>query len=134
MILAVLFMIFYPLMNERPDKDKEAKATAAAMEFLQLVDSGEYAESWDRAATLMEEKVTRDEWVEKLTGARARSGALVERKEKSASYSTTAQDSPDGEYILLIYESRFQKTESIEEYVTVMLEDGRWKVAGYFLQ
>ena len=134
MILAVLFMIFYPLMNERPDKEKEAAAKAAAVEFLQLIDSGRYAESWESAANLLKEKVTRDEWVEKLTGGQARSGDLVERTEKSASYSTTAQDSPDGEYILLIFESRFQKTGNIEEYVTVMLDAGRWKVAGYFLQ
>lgn len=134
LILAVLFMIFYPLMNARPDKEKEAKATAAAKAFLHLVDTGQYAESWQISARLLREKVTREEWVAKLTGARARSGALVKREEKSVSYSTTAQDSPDGEYILIIYDSRFQKVESIEEYVTVMLDGDRWKVAGYFLQ
>ena len=134
LILAVLFMIFFPLINEKPDKEKAEKATTAAMDFLHLIDAGEYAESWQVAAKLMQEKVTREEWVEKLAKARALSGALVERKEQSASYSTTAKDSPDGEYILLNYESRFQSAESVEEYVTVMLEGGSWRVAGYFIQ
>lgn len=134
LILAVLFMIFFPLINEKPDKEKAEKATAVAMEFLHLIDAGQYAESWQSAAKLMQEKVTRAEWVDKLTKARALSGALIERKEQNASYSTTAKDSPDGEYILLNYESRFQNTESVDEYVTVMLEGEVWRVAGYFIQ
>jgi len=134
LILAVLFMIFFPLINEKPDKEKAEKATAVAMEFLHLIDAGRYAESWQSAAKLMQEKVTRAEWVDKLTKARALSGALIERKEQNASYSTTAKDSPDGEYILLNYESRFQNTESVDEYVTVMLEGEVWRVAGYFIQ
>jgi hypothetical protein len=127
-------MIFFPLLNEKPDKEKAEKATAAAMEFLYLIDAGQYAESWQGAAKLMQEKVTQAEWVDKLTKARALSGELVERKEQSASYSTTAKDSPDGEYILLNYESRFQNAESVAEYVTVMLEGEGWRVAGYFIQ
>jgi hypothetical protein len=134
LILAVLFMIFFPLINEKPAKDKAEKATAAAMEFLHLIDAGKYAESWQSAAKLMQEKVTREEWVDKLTKARAISGALVERKEQNASYSTTAKDSPEGEYILLTFASRFQNAESVDEYVTVMLEGADWRVAGYFIQ
>jgi membrane-bound lytic murein transglycosylase len=134
LILAVLFMIFFPLINEKPDKEKAEKATAVAMDFLQLVDEGKYAESWQTAAKLMQEKVTQEEWVEKLTKARARSGALVNRTAQHTSYSTTAKDSPDGEYIMLTFESRYQHAESVDEYVTVMLEGEGWRVAGYFIQ
>lgn len=134
LILAVLFMIFFPLITEKPDKEKAEKATATALEFLYLIDAGKYAESWQSAATLMQEKVTQKEWVEKLTKARELSGALVEREEQNASYSTTAKDSPDGEYILLTFESRFKNAESVDEYVTVMLDDQVWRVAGYFIQ
>ena len=134
LIIACVFMIIFPILNERPNADKAEKAKASAMEFLQLIDAKKYAESWQIAAGLMKDKVTEQEWVEKLTKAQALSGALVERSEKDASYSSTAKDSPDGEYIALTFESRYQRAESVSEYVTVMLEDGHWKVAGYFIQ
>ena len=134
LILACVFMIVFPILNERPDKDKAEKAMAVAMEFLQLVDADKYSESWQMSADLMKERVSEKDWVEKLTKARTLSGDLIEREKKSASYSPTAQDSPDGEYISLIFESKYQRAEDVSEYVTVMLEDGHWKVAGYFIQ
>jgi hypothetical protein len=82
----------------------------------------------------MKEKVNKQEWIEKLTRTRTLSGALVERSEEDVSYSTTAKDSPDGEYISLTFASKYQRAESVTEFVTVMLEDGHWKVAGYFIQ
>jgi hypothetical protein len=134
LIVAALFMIIYPILSERPDTEKAEKATVAAMEFLQLVDSEKFAESWETAADLMKEKVTRQEWVEKLTKARTLSGALIKRTEKDASYSTSAKDSLEGEYIALTFDSKYQRAASVSEYVTVMLEGDLWRVAGYFIQ
>lgn len=127
-------MIVFPILNEIPDKDKADKATAVAMEFLQLIDADKYSESWQMSAGLMKERVSEEEWVEKLTKARTISGALVERKEKDSTYSTTAKDSPDGEYISLVFDSKFQRAENVAEYITVMLDQGHWKVAGYFIR
>lgn len=134
LILACIFMILFPLYSEKPDSEKTDHAVAVAQEFLELVDSGAYAVSWQSSASLMKSKVTEQEWTEKLTQARSLSGMLIERTQKSASYSTEAKDSPDGEYIMLIYDSRFQKAEEVAEYVTVMLDGDQWKVAGYFMQ
>jgi translation initiation factor 2B subunit (eIF-2B alpha/beta/delta family) len=134
LLFAALFMIFFPMLREKPDSEKAEKATAAAMVFLQLIDAEQYAESWRSAANLMKEKVTQEDWIEKLTKARVVSGALVERIEESVSYSTYAQDSPDGEYVSLTFESKFQRAENVSEFVTVMLEDGQWKAAGYFIK
>jgi type II secretory pathway pseudopilin PulG len=134
LIVASIFMIIFPILSERPDTQKAEKARAAAMVFLHLIDADKYAESWQIAADLMKDKVTKQEWIEKLTRARTLSGALAERSEEDVSYSTTAKDSPDGEYIALTFASKYQRAESVTEFVTVMLEDGHWKVAGYFIQ
>ncbi|MGK2905009.1 MAG: DUF4019 domain-containing protein [Desulfuromonadales bacterium] len=134
LIVASFFMIIFPILNERPDTQKAEKARAAALEFLHLLDADKYAESWRIAADLMKEKVTKQEWIEKITRTRTLAGALVERSEEDASYSTTAKDSPDGEYIALTFATKYQRAESVTEFVTVMLEDGHWKVAGYFIQ
>lgn len=134
LILACLFIIFFPILSEKPDAQKTAEATAEALAFLQLVDAGKYAESWQSAASLMRERVPQAEWIATLSKAQALSGPLVERVKKNASYSKTAQDSPEGEYILLTFEAKFQRAEEVAEYVTVMREGERWRVAGYFLK
>ena len=134
LLLLALFMILYPLYNEKPDAEKVAQASPVALDFLQQLDDGKYADSWKSSAVLMQGKVTEKDWVEKLTRARELSGELLERERKSASYSTEMKDSPDGEYIMLIFTSNYKKASDVSEYVTVMLEDSRWKVAGYIMQ
>jgi len=131
LIIAAVFMIIYPILNEKPDAEKAEKATAVAMEFLDLIDAEKYAESWQMAAGMMKEKVTEKDWIEKLTKARGFSGALVERSMKSTSYSLTVPDGPDGEYILLTFNSSYQRVEKAIELVNVMVEDGHWKVVAY---
>jgi len=134
LVVACIFMILYPLYNERPDKEKVEQTAPVAEAFLQLLDQGKYAESWQSSAKLMQDKVAENEWVEKLTKARSLSGELVARERTDASYSTEAQDSPDGEYMMFTYSSNYKKANDVSEYVTVALEGTRWKVAGYFMQ
>lgn len=134
LIVACIFMILIPLYNQKPNTEKIEQAAPTAQAFLQLIDTGKFEESWLSAATLMQERVSQEEWIEKLTQARTLSGEMVARERKSASYSTEAKDSPEGEYIMLIYTSRFQKADEVEEYVTVMRDGEDWKVAGYFMQ
>ena len=134
LIVACIFMILYPLYNEQADTEKVEQTTPVAEAFLQLLDQGKYAESWQSSAKLMQGKISEKEWVEKLAKARTLSGEFVARERTDASYSTEAQDSPDGEYMMLTYSSNFKKATDVSEYVTVALEGTRWKVAGYFMQ
>ncbi len=134
LIVACIFMILYPLYSDKPDTEKIEQAQPVANAFLQKVDNGKFAESWQGSAALMKDKVTEKEWIEKLTKARELSGELVKRERKSATYATKVEDSPEGEYIMLIYNSSFKKADDVSEYVTVMLDGDQWKVAGYFMQ
>jgi hypothetical protein len=135
LILVALLIIFIPKFNERPPGEKAQAASAAATGFLQRVDADEFAESWQISAPLLRERVTRDAWVEQLRKTRAVAGAPVERTLTEMSYSTTAKDSPEGEYILIRYDTAFQGRPNAKETLTVMLcEDQVWRVAGYFIQ
>lgn len=135
LIISVLAMILVPMIPKKVDPEKAQAATTAAMQFLELVDTGGYTESWQTSAALLKETVTEKDWTEKLSKARTLSGAMVERKQDDLSYSTTALDSPDGEYIMMVFVSSFERAASVEETLTVMLEeDHRWRVAGYFMQ
>jgi hypothetical protein len=47
------------------------------------------------------------------------------------SYKTSLPGRPPGEYVSVIFLSRFEKKEVQEEVTTVREADGRWRVTGY---
>jgi hypothetical protein len=54
---------------------------------------------------------------------------------KSRTYSTTLPGAPDGEYVVIQYQTSFANKKASVETVTPMREkDGRWRVSGYFIR
>ncbi|ALC15868.1 hypothetical protein DSOUD_1084 [Desulfuromonas soudanensis] len=135
LLLSALLIIFLPRFSERPEKEKAQAAAAAVDAFLQRVDSDRYAESWQISASLLKGKVPEQLWVDQLGKIRAVAGPLVERTEESMTYSTSAKDSPEGEYIVVTFDTSFERKKDASEIVTVTLDtDGVWRVAGYFIR
>lgn len=128
-----------------PEVKQEAKAEAnteaekAAIEtagaWLELIDGGRYSESWDESAEYVKALVNRVDWQKSLQGARQPLGKLVSRKLKSTRYTTSAPGAPDGQYVIIQYETSFENKKSAVETVTPMLDkDGKWKVSGYYVR
>jgi len=112
----------------------EVVATKNAAAWLVLVDQQKYGESWDAAAKLFQDTVARDMWKDALGAARGPLGKLVSRRLKSAESRTSPPGAPDGKYVIIQYDTSFEK-KSIVETVTPMQEaDGSWKVSGYFIK
>jgi hypothetical protein len=110
-------------------------AQRAADQWLQLVDSGQYGLSWDGAAALFKGAIGRDQWIAAVTGARRPLGPLKERKLQSATATRTLPGAPDGDYVVLQYETSFENKPRAVETVTPMREaDGQWKVSGYYVR
>jgi len=110
-------------------------AIKAAESWLDLVDSGKYADSWKTAASLFREKVTAAQWEEAVRSARGPLGPVASRKLASAQFMRTLPGAPDGEYVVIRYETSFEKKKSSSETITPMKDkDGVWRVAGYFIQ
>ena len=62
-------------------------------------------------------------------------GSSLSRTLKSAVYTTTLPGAPDGQYVVVVYESSFEHKKSAIEAVTPSLDkDGQWKVSGYFIR
>jgi len=113
----------------------DTAAVKAAESWLTLVDSGKYAESWKAAASLFREKVTAAQWEDAVRSARGPLGPVESRKLVTAKYTRTLPGAPDGEYVVIRYETTFQKKKSSVETVTPMKDnDGVWRVAGYTIQ
>ena len=112
----------------------EAAAVAAAERFLALTDSGKYAESWNEASSLFRKQVTSEQWVKALAGARQPLGALVSRKVLTKQHTRTLPGVPDGDYVMIQFETVFANKKSAVETVTPMLDAGQWRVSGYFVK
>jgi len=110
-------------------------AVASAGKWLVLVDEGKYAESWTEASELFKNAVKAEEWEKAVLAVRTPLGKLVSRTMKSATYATTLPGAPDGQYIVIEFETVFENKNCAVETVTPMLDkDGQWRVSGYFIK
>ncbi len=113
---------------------KEEAAKRAALEWLTLVDDMQYEASWQEAALLFRDQVSPSNWVNAVAAARSPLGDLVARRLSSATYATSLPGAPDGEYVVIQFETSFEnKTQAIET-VTPMLDEGNWRVSGYYIR
>ena len=112
----------------------EDAAQTAAESWLKLVDDGK-EEAWDQAAKLFKEAVTKEQWKQALAGARGPLGKVVSRKLKSRDYTEKVPGGPDGKYVVIQYDTVFEKKASAVETVTPMADpDGVWRVSGYYIR
>jgi hypothetical protein len=117
------------------DEHPEAVAQAAALAWLTLVDAGNYAASWDAAATRFRESLAREDWVARAASLRGSMGALNSRNLKSETYTHSLPGVPNGDYVVIRFSSSFAQTGAAVETVTPMKDaDGAWRVTGYFIK
>lgn len=118
------------------DQEKTVqKALTAAAAWLKLVDDGHFDGSWNQAAALFKNAVTEEKWRESLEMVRGMFGKALSREVKSTKYATELPGAPDGEYVVIEYETEFEKKRNAIETVTPMNDpDGEWRVSGYFIR
>jgi hypothetical protein len=131
----LLTLLFGGLTVAQAQQKPEELAQQSAESWLALVDSGKYAESWDEASQLFKAAITKEKWQDALHAVRDPLGQVVSRKLKSATYKTSMPGAPDGEYVVIQYETSFEHKQSAIETITPILDkDGKWRVSGYFIK
>jgi|MudIll2142460700_1097286.scaffolds.fasta_scaffold542347_2 hypothetical protein len=134
-LLLTILSIFFSLNPIQANEVAEKAAIAASGAWLSLVDEGNYAESWNQASGLFKNAVTKEQWQSTAKAVRIPLGKVVTRKLKSKQYTKTLPGAPDGEYVVIQYETTFENKKSAVETVTPMLDkDGKWRVSGYYIK
>ena len=110
------------------------KAEAAADQWLKLVDAGNYEQSWQTACEVFQSKITKEQWAKALQSSREPLGQMLSRKVLKATYTDHLPGAPDGEYVVIQYQTSFEHKKEAVETVTPMLENNAWKVSGYFVR
>ena len=118
-----------------PAEEKVTAAVDAVTPWLALVDSGQYAESWFQASSDFRGAASKEQWIHALNTVRAPLGKLVSRQLKSATYTNKLPNARPGEYVVVQYDTSYEKAPGMLEVVVAVQEkDGVWKVSGYFIK
>ncbi len=135
--LLVLLIVFItiPAVSCAGNSEAKKEAEISAENWLKLVDNGEYGKSWNNAAVLFQQAITKETWITTISGARSPLGDVKSRKLESATYATSLPGAPDGEYVVIQYKTSFSNKADAVETITPMKEaDGTWKVSGYYIK
>jgi len=133
-IILLIGAIFLALWTGACSHGKRT-AEGVANDWLKVVDSGNYSQSWEDGATIFKNAVAKEQWLGILDANRAPLGAMTARELMSAEYTTNPPGAPEGEYYVIRYASRFANNRSVIETVTPVLDrDGQWRVAVYYVK
>jgi hypothetical protein len=130
----LLLGLVFAVPSRGADSPEDA-AQAAAESWLKLVDAGDYDASWEQAAKVFKGSVSKDHWREAIAGSRGPLGRVVSRKLKSREFKERLPGAPDGKYVIVVFDTVFEKKAGSIETITPMMDpDGTWHVSGYFIR
>jgi hypothetical protein len=113
----------------------ESAAETSARTWLGLIDSGDYAKSWDASAKYFRNSVPQSQWVSRISAVRGPLGTVKSRRLTSARFERSLPGAPDGEYVIVQFSTSFEHKADATETVTPMKDsDGEWRVSGYFIR
>ncbi len=128
-----MLLCFWGCSQSHPEAERAA--VEAAQSWLSVVDSEEYGSSWDEAADYFKGAVSTEQWQQTMEAVRKPLGNTVSRVLKSKRYHTSLPGAPDGEYVVIQFNTSFDNKKSAIETVTPMKdEDGKWRVSGYYIK
>jgi hypothetical protein len=129
--LVILLSWMPALANEKAEK----MAVEVSNSWLLLIDGSQYADSWKTAAAFFKNSISKEQWAQSLNAVRKPLGKAIKRNVKSKQYTTSLPGAPDGEYVVIQYETVFENKKSSIETVTPMMDkDGKWRVSGYYIK
>ena len=131
--LVMLLLGACPVVQAQQKSEQLAQESAES--WLKLVDFGKYGESWDQAAQFFKTAVSKEQWQTAIRASRDPLGKVLSRNLKSSAFTKTLPGAPDGEYVVIQYDSSFEHKQSAVETITPMLDkDGKWRVSGYYIK
>ncbi|HEX6368207.1 MAG TPA: DUF4019 domain-containing protein [Longimicrobium sp.] len=112
----------------------EDEAAQAMVTWLQEIDAGRVAESWDGLAPPVQQMVTREAWDAGVRQARASfPGAVTVRTMAEAAPLPVPPGAPPGEYLRLTFATQFAGGAAATETMVAMHDGSRWWAGAYFI-
>lgn len=133
-ILILLMCLFCVTVMRASAQEDDQRVVDGAKEWLLLVDTQQYEESYLRGAQYFKKVVTQEQWVQVMSAVRKPLGDVLSREIISQTHVTELPGAPDGEYVVILFNASFENKQQAVETMTQMLEeDGIWRMAGYYI-
>ena len=113
--------------------EKLNAAIDASTRWLAIVDERRYKDSWNEAAQLFKDRVPQNQWESSLKQVRSSYGKMLSREVSNVQYATYMPGAPIGEYAIIQFKTKFEDRDAIET-ITPMLDNGTWRVSGYYIK
>jgi hypothetical protein len=117
-----------------PHAAEESAAQRQALGFLGYLDEGRFADSYAYTGMLLRARADSAAFAAQIQKARAGTGALQARELIDATYNTSVEGAPEGQYVILHYHSNFANRQDTVETITLALAKGYWRVDGYYIK
>jgi hypothetical protein len=128
--LTVLCIVTAILTLTTANAQQEEEVSSDAQKWLSLVDDLKYEESWKEASSTFRHEVTQEQWIASLTRFREPLGLLVSRTRTRIQFTKSLRGAPDAEYVILHFQAAFANKTATER-LTLVKEDGRWRLAAF---
>ena len=109
------------------------KNIPVAINWLQLIDAGEYTKSWQQADALFKSQLNKTNWKSALSTVRAPLGKVATREQISANEYTSLPGAPQGKYLIVQFKTQFAARLAVET-LTLSKSSGQWRAVGYFIK
>ena len=129
--LGLLVLSLLSLIGCNISTDVTEDIRSAANESLTLLDQDNYSAAWESSASIFREAVSLDAWASQMEGVRKKFGKAKTRLRTNAIAQKDPSNHPPGEYIMLNFDTGFEKDDAMETLV-LFKEENQWKLAGYF--
>lgn len=109
-------------------------AEQAASQWLATVDHGDFGDSWHQSAPFFQQQLSKTNWQRALNQVRKPLGRVISRHQLGSQQHTSLPGVPEGEYLIIQYQTEFVNKKSAIETLTLIKEDTLWLPVGYFIK
>jgi len=112
---------------------EELEVINRAKSWLVLIDNGQYQQSWQQTDSLFKQAMPQSNWSDVLKQVRVPLGKVILRKNLSLMKYDSLPGTPDGEYVIIQFQSQFMNKEQAVETISLSKNSGQWQPLGYFI-
>ena len=118
--------IIKALIGRELSSEQQDNLRQLATGWLNLIDTERYAESWKQLGSKLKAKYNESTWKTALHPLLSQTGKIKKRTFRSVNYSDSQSES-----VVVEFESSFTNLTTGREAVTMVQEEGQWRIVGY---
>ncbi len=110
------------------------KAIEAAEDFARSIDNEEFQEAYLNSASLLQLLHSEEDWIRSIRPTRDLLGQTLERSIKAVKMTSEYFGLPDGNYVLVYFETKMENKKKAAEIVLMCEENTIWQPCSYSIK